>query len=291
MSARAVVNPRLELQAVLDAERELMNAYAPSYRSFNLFNSYIYEEKRRRFVRWSLETLRRGGADPARLSILEAGTSTGDTLQLFAEAGCRRLTGLDIAERMLEQARRQVPAAEFVHGAIERQEFGGRRFDVILSTFTLHHMHDPRAFFALVDRYLAPEGWFFVAEYNATAWTDAGWTKPAINLAAAPIRRALKWKNRARLAGPESLPYRFNPAHRLLSYEDIVASMPHREAYALRRWTEGLFLPAFIHALVRESALDRWVFRTLDRMDRLAEPFDKGEMQWIAGRRTGRIPG
>ena len=82
---KPIVNPEIAIEQVLDSERELMNFYAPSFRSFNLFNSYIYIEKRRRFVNWALDILRKDGADPTKLAILEAGTSTGDTLELFAQ--------------------------------------------------------------------------------------------------------------------------------------------------------------------------------------------------------------
>ena len=275
----------LDLATVLAKERELMNWYAPYYERSILANSYFYQEERRLFIAWVLRLLSACGADPAALAILNAGCAAGDILELLAAAGCRRLTGLDIAEAMLREAQRRLPSARFVHGAIEHHDFGAERFDVVITTLTLHHMHDPRAFFLLVDRVLNSRGWLFVLDYNAAGWENARWTKPVIHTLAAPLRRLIKWKNRSVLSQQPDLPLLFNPAHRLLSYQDLLGAMPRPEGYTLHRRTRGVFLPAFTHALVRGSALDRFVYRSLEWIDRVAEPFAAGNLQWIAGQR------
>jgi len=281
--------PRADLETVLAKERELMNSYAPFYQVSNFFNSYVYREERRKFTDWIVRTLRHAGREPASLSILEVGAGTGDTLELLAGSGCRRLAALDIADEMLAQLRQRIPLARCLHGSIERYDFGSERFDVILATFTLHHMHDPRAFFDLVDHVLAPGGWFFIGEYNAGGWGNSRWSKPMIGTGISPFRRLMKWKNRRILSGQPKIPLLFNPAHRVLSYHDIVGSMSNPDAYALQRRTRGLFLPAFNYALVEDSGLDRLLYRFLERLDFVAGYFGKGFFQWIAGRRSTEI--
>ena len=278
------------LEETLAHERNLMHYYAPHYRDITLFNSYVYVSDRRRFVAWCLQRLRDAGQDPANLSILEVGTSTGDVLELFAQAGCRRLTGLDISEEMLAQARRHVPSARFIHGAIEHHDFGTERFDVVVATFTLHHMHDPAAFSRLLERVLAPGGWFFVQDFNLKGWVHAGWPKWVIQGLAKPFREALKWKNRKALRAMPQVPALFNPVHQVLSNEEILAAFPRRDAYDLQWQTDGLFLETFNYALVESSAFDRRLARLINAVDRVAKPFGIGALHWIAGQRRMSEP-
>jgi SAM-dependent methyltransferase len=275
--------PTADLQTVLAKERELMNFYAPHYQTSYFINSYFYREDRRMFTDWIIKTLRRNGREPEKLSILEVGTATGDVLDLLATAGCLKLTGLDIAEEMLAVAHHRVPIARFIRGSVEHHDFGTERFDVVIATFTLHHMYNPRAFFDLVHRILAPDGWFFIKDYNADGWVNRPGTKPAIHMLVAPFRRLIKWKNRRILKQQPDLPLLFNPAHRLLRYRDILDAMPNQDAYVLQRHTRGVLLPLFNYALVEESAFDRMIYRVFDWMDRAAEPFGAGDLQMIAG--------
>jgi SAM-dependent methyltransferase len=286
MCARSV--DHLQTLAVLARERELMNSYAPYYHDSLHINSYFYRHERRVFLEWVLRTLRHDGKTPADLSFLNAGCATGHMLEWLAERGCRRLTGLDHAEHMIETARRQVPSARFLTGTIEQHDFGTERFDAVIAGFTLHHMHRQRPFFEMVDRVLKPGGWFFILEYNAAGWENRRWGRLVFHGSAWPLRRLIKWKNTRALAQvtPTHINLDFNPAHRLLTYEDIIGSMPSPSAYRLqRRRTRGLWLPGFNYALVEDSAVDRAVHRALDALDTLAKPFGAGNLQWIAGKR------
>ena len=271
--------------AAIAREREIMNFYAPHFRTFHLFNSLLYEQERKGLAHWILQMLRRAGADVTRLSFLEAGTSTGNVLEHFAAAGCRTLTGLDVAEEMVAEARKHVPAARFIHGAIETHDFGGETFDVVIASFTLHHMPEPRAFFEMVDRVLKPGGWVFVADYNGTGWGNAGWTRTVIELLVAPLRRLIKIKNRRWLKSQHDVPLLFNPAHRLLSHDDIRRAIPHPDAYQWSRSTQGLLTLAFNYALVPQSRLDRAIFRLFSVIDLVVKPFRAGGFQCLVGRR------
>ena len=273
----------VDLSTVISKERELMNMYAPHYRSSYFINSYYYKMERQWFVDWIIRTLRDSGRDPSSTSILEVGTATGDVLDLLAASGFRRLTGLDIAEDMLTEARRHVPMARLIHDSIEHHNFGDDRFDVVIATFTLHHMHDPREFFNLLDRVLAPKGLFFIGDYNAAGWENILWSKWIINTLVSPVRALLKWKNRHVLSQQPNFPLLFNPVHRLLSYQDILNAMVNRDAYVVHQSTRGAILPALNYALVEESSLDRVLYNILDRVDRVAEWFDAGNIQNISG--------
>ena len=276
----------LELQSVLAEERSLYNAYAPSYRTSALFGSYFYRQERRIFVDWLLARLGGAGHDVPSLSYLDVGCGTGDVLELLADAGCARLTGLDVAEATLSpRHHRSSPHVRLIHGSIEECDFGGETFDVIVCFLTLHHLLDPGAFFDLVDRQLAPGGSFAVFEYDPTSWwTKRGW-KTLVHGLAMPLRLACRFKNRAALARLEEVPARFNPAHRLRAPVEIRAAMRNPEGYELETRARGVFIPSLKDVLVGDSALDRALYRGIDRIDGIAVHATGGFFHYLMGTR------
>lgn len=274
-----------DLATVLAEERRLMNSYAPYYHESLHINSYFYREERRRFVAWVTGLLAADKRNPRATSILNVGCATGHVLQELAGRGFTRLTGLDHAERMLEHAQQRVPGGRFIPGTVEHHDFRGEQFDAVIAGFTLHHMYDARAFFELVDRVVAPGGWFFILEYNAAGWENRLWGRLVFHGLALPFRMLLKLKNRRQLVQPHHPPIEFNPAHRLMTYRRILNAMTSRERYRLQRRTRGLFLPVLNYSLVEESAVDRALHRGLDAVDLIVKPFGAGNLQWIAGQR------
>jgi SAM-dependent methyltransferase len=269
------------LATVLAEERRIMNLYAPHYDDAMLTNSYVYQLERAAFVAWAARTVRASGGRPDALTVLDAGCGPGTVTALLAREGFARLVGLDLADGMLAEARkRALPGAHWVRATIEDAPFPPATFDAIVAGFTLHHLHDPQAFFHLVDRALRPGGWFFALEYDdsrvaAVSHADA---RRALGDA---VRRAFARKNRRALAARPVLPPLFNPAHRALRFEEIRQAMPDPAAYDLHRESRGVLLPV----LVDESALDRLVARGAGAADRWLERRAGGLFQWIAGRR------
>jgi SAM-dependent methyltransferase len=273
------------LRRVLDAEREIMNELAPFYDELPNANSHVYRRERAAFVAWLLETLRRSGAKPETQRFLDAGCGPGELMGLLARAGCEHLTGLDLAEAMLHRAQTLPgPAPGLVRACIEAPPFAGPHFDVIVAGFTVHHMLEPRAFFRLVDRVLRPGGWFFLLEYDAEHF-DGRLRKLAVEPWAALLRRVLRFKNRAALARHAGVALRFNPAHTLRSFEEILAAMPRPESYAIERHPRGMLSSAVVTAVDGDSGFDRALVRRLEDMDRWLCPRFGGSYQWIAGQR------
>ncbi len=263
-----------------------MNWYAPIYRDSLLFNSPMYRRERRRFVGWLLQRIRVGGALPERLRFLDVGCGTGDALELLRDAGCRDLTGLDLAEGMLDQARRRLGAeVRLVRGIIERDPFAAERFDVIVAVLTVHHLHDPRAFFRAADRLLAPGGRLFLLEYNGGSPAHARMLKRMTQRLVAPLRAIVKWKNRRALARIPDAERWFNPAHELLSWPALQRALP--AGYGADRTSHGFFLASFNFALVEERGSDAALIRAIDVLDAFARPLGWGYFQWIAGAKPG----
>lgn len=276
----------IDLATVLAEERRIMNFYAPHYDTATLTNAYVYRIARAQFVDWIAATLREAGRDLEQLTVLEAGSGTGSVTDLMSQARFGHLTGIDLAEGMLREARkRRVPRADWARALIEHPPFRREVFDVVFACFSLHHLYEPRAFFELVDRTLRPGGWFFVLEYDADSGLGGASDGAVHRRLGDLLRRLFALKNRRTLAARPALALLQNPAHRQLGSAIIRQAMPRPEDYDIRREPRGLLLPALLPVLVEESGFDRIVARCANAVDRRLEQRFGGLFQWIAGRR------
>jgi ubiquinone/menaquinone biosynthesis C-methylase UbiE len=95
------------------------------------------------------------------LRILDVGTGTGVIALLLAEEG-HTVTGVDLAENMLEEARKKVREhgimAEFLCGDAERLQFPDATFDVVVNRHLLWTLPHPEQALAEWKRVLAPGG-------------------------------------------------------------------------------------------------------------------------------------
>jgi ubiquinone/menaquinone biosynthesis C-methylase UbiE len=100
--------------------------------------------------------------------VLDVGCGTGLFLKsLAAENAGLALTGLDLSEHMLDQARRTGPAIgrppTFVQGSVYEMPFEDGAFDVIVNTISCHFYVEQVRAFGEIQRVLAPGGRFFCA--------------------------------------------------------------------------------------------------------------------------------
>jgi len=91
------------------------------------------------------------------LTVLEIGCGEGGNLIPFLEAGCARVTGIDISEHKIENARRfyaSIPGGErveFIAADIYDSADAGK-FDLIMMRDVLEHIHDQARFIAFVKK-------------------------------------------------------------------------------------------------------------------------------------------
>ena len=76
---------------------------------------------------------------PAGARILDLGCASGVPVARRLAARFQ-VTGVDISERQVALARRNVPTASFVHGDMAAQEFEDARFDAVVAFFSIFHL-------------------------------------------------------------------------------------------------------------------------------------------------------
>jgi SAM-dependent methyltransferase len=111
--------------------------------------------------------------------VLDVATGTGNTALAFAKEA-KFVTGVDIAEGMLEQARKRaledaVKNVEFVPGSAEALPFADSSFDLVTSRHAPHHFHDVPKFLSEVHRVLKPGGRFVMADQITQHAEDFEW--------------------------------------------------------------------------------------------------------------------
>lgn len=107
---------------------------------------------------------------PESASVLEVGCGSGDLLGLL---NARDVTGVDISQRQLEQARQKLPQGTFVCQAGEVLELGNKQFDFIIISDTLNHVADVQALLSRLHRVCHKDTRLVINCYN-TLWRPAG---------------------------------------------------------------------------------------------------------------------
>ena len=71
------------------------------------------------------------------------------------------VTGVDISDRQIELARRNVPGATFIHGDMASQRFPEASFDAVVTFFSIFHLprEEHGALFRMIASWLRPGGY------------------------------------------------------------------------------------------------------------------------------------
>ena len=115
--------------------------------------------------------------------VLDLGCGLGYFAREARTRGARDVIGVDISERMLEEARRLTsdPGIVYVRAGLENFEAEAGSFDLVVSSLALHYIADYPALVRRVASWLAPGGRFaFSVEHPIyTAHGTADWHKAA----------------------------------------------------------------------------------------------------------------
>ena len=140
-------------------DEEIRKSLPPGARNHDFFT----RAKARRLIALARKQL----GDPARLSVLDVGCGTGITLGVLASR-FQKAMGVDISDKMVDEAKRRVPACEFkaFDGASIPAADG--TYDLVYAINVFHHVPPPRraALVADMARVTKPGGLVAILEHN-----------------------------------------------------------------------------------------------------------------------------
>jgi len=97
-------------------------------------------------------------------SILDIACGNGTFLKILSNKYAVNGYGIDISEKMIENAKKRCPSMTFEISSCEHTPFKNQMFDVVTVCAAYHHFPDTRAFAIEVNRILKPKGLLYIAE-------------------------------------------------------------------------------------------------------------------------------
>ncbi|HLW62526.1 MAG TPA: class I SAM-dependent methyltransferase [Flavobacterium sp.] len=117
--------------------------------------------------------------DFTRKDVLDLGCGFGWHCRYAVENGAKSAIGVDISEKMLEKAKEinNLNGIEYVRKALEDVDYSAEKFDVILSSLTLHYIASFDTISRNIYKWLKPKGCFvFSIEHPIfTAFGSQDW--------------------------------------------------------------------------------------------------------------------
>ncbi|MGG7438520.1 class I SAM-dependent methyltransferase [Chryseobacterium arthrosphaerae] len=95
-------------------------------------------------------------------TVLDMGCGLGHQILSLLQQNPMQITGLDISQKMLSEAQQRIssPKVNWACSALEDFDFGKSRFDLVISSMTLHYTDDLTSLFRKVSDSLKPGGQF-----------------------------------------------------------------------------------------------------------------------------------
>ena len=98
------------------------------------------------------------------MSLLDVGCGTGTILRAMADSCSIRGFGIDMAENMIEEAKRKCPEMDIRLSRCEETPFEDDTFDVVTTCMAYHHFSDKAGFAIETARILKPGGHLYIAD-------------------------------------------------------------------------------------------------------------------------------
>lgn len=99
-----------------------------------------------------------------KIKILDVACGNGTFLKMLSNKHDIEGHGIDISEKMIENAKKKCPDMKFEISSCEHTQFKNQMFDVVTVCAAYHHFQDTRAFAKEVNRILKPNGLLYIAE-------------------------------------------------------------------------------------------------------------------------------
>ncbi|MDF2542546.1 MAG: putative S-adenosylmethionine-dependent methyltransferase [Herbinix sp.] len=97
-------------------------------------------------------------------TILDIACGNGKLLNMLSDQYDINGYGIDISEKMIENAKKRCPGMTFYTSACEHTPFGNETFDVISVCAAYHHFPDTKAFAKEANRILKSQGTLYIAD-------------------------------------------------------------------------------------------------------------------------------
>jgi 2-polyprenyl-3-methyl-5-hydroxy-6-metoxy-1,4-benzoquinol methylase len=126
---------------------------------------------------------------PANGKILDVGCGNGVISRHLGRLGFNVL-GIDVSEKTIEMARaiEPMPNVRFMKKSAEELVASGEKYDAVICSEVLEHLHDPGALLKVLHQSLAENGKLIVTVPNGKGPRESFVTKPILNL-----RRKNNW--------------------------------------------------------------------------------------------------
>ena len=108
-------------------------------------------------------------------AVAEVGCGTGHWLADLSDRGFRRLAGVDLSRRMIEQARVAAPRALLARGTASHLPWADASFDRVFCVNALHHFSDQPAFIVECRRVLRAGGGLLTIGLDPHQGADQWW--------------------------------------------------------------------------------------------------------------------
>ena len=144
--------------------RRIFNGIAQGYEGPARILSYFQYDRWRRYLVSQLNLA-------PQASVLDVCTGTGLVAIDIARRKVCRVVGVDLSDRMIERAQRDVrahclaPMVDLAEGRAESLPFSDQSFDVVVTTFLLRYVQDPQATLCELSRVLRPGGQLVSLEF------------------------------------------------------------------------------------------------------------------------------
>ncbi|MEO0758402.1 MAG: methyltransferase domain-containing protein [Cyanobacteria bacterium J06648_16] len=131
----------------------------------------IYDQRWRGYVSRTLTFLCRWMTLASDETVLDVACGTGELARLILDISPHQaITGIDLSEKMLQQARRKCPTAEFKAASVTALPFGKATFDRVVSANAFHYFEPVDRAITEMSRVLKPSGQLVILDWCRDDW-------------------------------------------------------------------------------------------------------------------------